>query len=451
MAKPMTEGNPAKLILFFTVPLILGNLFQQLYNMADTFIVGRTIGVKALAAVGSTGSLLFFIIGFAFGFTAGLSIITAQCYGAKDYEGVRTSFAASILLSIIVTIVLTIPSTLFARPVLELLNTPADIVDHAYNYLVIIMSCIFAPMFFNLFSNIIRALGDSKTPLFFLAIVCVLNIILDLVFILIFKMGVQGAAIATVISQLTAAFLCYIYIRKKLYVLHLTQEHFINAPKMFLRHIRIAIPMGFQASIIAIGAIILQFALNGLGTISIAAYTAGSKIDSVAVMPLNSFGATMATYTAQNYGAGKLKRIKEGVKQCVIMALIFSFIIALINITLGRHIAQVFLGRDATQAVSYARLFLIINGSMYWALALLFIYRFTLQGLGHSFIPTIAGIMELIMRAFAAIVLTSLLGFMGASMANPLAWIGALIPLTWTYHKEMKKLDLEINIQEATS
>lgn len=399
MAKPMTEGNPAKLILFFTIPLILGNFFQQLYNMADTFIVGRTIGVKALAAVGSTGSLLFFIIGFAFGFTAGLSIITAQCYGAKDYEGVRTSFA---------------------------------------------------PMFFNLFSNIIRALGDSKTPLFFLAIVCVLNIILDLVFILIFKMGVQGAAIATVICQLTAALLCYVYIRKKLYVLHLTHEHFIHAPKMFMRHIRIAIPMGFQASIIAIGAIILQFALNGLGTISVAAYTAGSKIDSVAVMPLNSFGATMATYTAQNYGAGKLKRIKEGVKQCVIMALIFSFIIALINITLGRHIAQVFLGREATQAVSYARLFLIINGSMYWALALLFIYRFTLQGLGHSFIPTIAGIMELIMRAFAAIVLTSLLGFMGASMANPLAWLGALIPLAWTYHKEMKKLDLEINIQEAT-
>ncbi len=440
MVKSMTQGNPAKMIILFAIPLIFGNLFQQIYNMADTFIVGQTIGVNAVAAVGSTGSLIFFIIGFAFGFTSGLAILLSQRFGANDFEGVRVSFAAGILLSGLVIVVLTIVSVIFARPALELMNTPEEIIDDSYSYLIIMLWGLAGIMAFNLLSNVIRALGDSRTPLFFLGIVCVLNIILDYILIVHVHMGVQGASIATVISQFVSMILCIIYIKRRLPILQLKKEHFQAAPREFAAHIKVAIPMGFQASIIAIGAIILQIALNTLGTTSVAAYSAASKIDSLGVMPLNSFGATMATYTAQNYGAKQYDRIKSGVRQCIMMSVGVSIFIAIINITLGRHLVGIFVGAEATEVIGLGRTYLIINGVMYWVLALLFIYRFALQGLGHSFIPTVAGVMELIMRAFAAIVLASSIGFAGAAMANPLAWLGAAIPLTIAYQRSIRKL-----------
>lgn len=440
MVKSMTQGNPAKMIILFAIPLIFGNLFQQIYNMADTFIVGQTIGVNAVAAVGSTGSLIFFIIGFAFGFTSGLAILLSQRFGANDFEGVRVSFAAGIMLSGLVIVVLTIVSVIFARPALELMNTPDEIIDDSYSYLIVMLWGLAGIMAFNLLSNVIRALGDSRTPLFFLGIVCVLNIILDYVLIVHVHMGVNGAAVATVISQFVSMVLCVIYIKRRLPILHLKREHFQAAPREFAAHIKVAIPMGFQASIIAIGAIILQIALNTLGTTSVAAYSAASKIDSLGVMPLNSFGATMATYTAQNYGAKQYDRIKSGVRQCIAMSIGVSIFIAIINITLGRHLVGIFVGAEATEVIGLGRTYLIINGVMYWILALLFIYRFALQGLGHSFIPTVAGVMELVMRAFAAIVLASSIGFAGAAMANPLAWIGAAIPLTIAYQRSIRKL-----------
>lgn len=440
MVKSMTQGNPAKLILLFAIPLIFGNLFQQIYNMADTFIVGQTIGMNALAAVGSTGSLIFFIIGFAFGFTSGLAILLSQRFGSNDYEGVRVSFAAGILLSAFVVIVLTVVSVIFARPALELMQTPEEIIDDSYKYLIVMLWGLAGIMGFNLLSNAIRALGDSRTPLFFLAIVCILNIFLDYVLIVHVNMGVAGASTATVISQFVSMILCIIYIKRRLPILHLKKEHFLAAPREFKAHIKVAIPMGFQASIIAIGAIVLQIALNRLGTTAVAAYSAASKIDSLGVMPLNSFGATMATYTAQNYGAKQYDRIKSGVRQCIMMSVGVSIAIAIINITLGRYLVGIFVGLDAVEVIGLGRTYLIVNGVMYWVLALLFIYRFALQGLGHSFVPTVAGVMELLMRAFAGIFLASSIGFIGAAMANPLAWVGAAIPLTIAYQRSIRKL-----------
>ena len=429
MTKTLTEGNPAKLIFFFSLPLIIGNIFQQFYSMADTLIVGRTIGVNALAAVGCTGSITFLILGFVQGLTSGLSIITSQKFGAKNEDDVRKSFAASILISSAVAIITTILSVLLARPLLELLQTPSEIIDDAWAYLVIIFLGIPATVLFNLLSNAVRALGDSKTPLYFLIFACCINIILDLVFILYFHLGVVGAGIATILSQLLSGILCIFFIIKKVPILWLKKTDFQMHYEVITSHLSIALPMAFQMSIIAIGSLMLQFALNGLGAASVAAYTASQKIESIATMPLGSFGTAMATYAAQNYGAGKFSRIRKGVFQCILMSGSFSILSGAINVIAGSQLTSIFVGSQETEVLSLSHTYLVISGCFYFALALLFIYRFTLQGLGKSFIPTVAGIMELIMRAGGALVLTGAFGFAGACASNPLAWIGACIPL----------------------
>jgi putative MATE family efflux protein len=439
----LTKGNPAKLILLFTVPLLIGNIFQQFYNIADTFIVGRTIGINALAAVGCTGSIMFLILGFAQGLTSGLSIITAQKFGAGDKKAIKESYFTGIVISMIVTIILTTISTVLARPILVAMNTPAEIIDDAYNFVFIIFLGIIASMFFNFFSNIIRALGDSKTPLIYLIIACILNIVLEFGFILIFKMGVSGAALATVIAQGVSALLCIWYIKRNLPILKLKKSDIKLSKDVFLEHVRMSLPMGFQASIIAIGAIAVQFALNSLGAVSVAAYTAAQKIDTIAIQPMMSFGITMATYTAQNYGAEKFERIKQGVRKCIFISVSFSIIVGLINIFAGHILTAIFVGSDQTEVISLSQVYLTANGIFYFILSLLFIYRYTLQGLGQSFIPTVAGIMELLMRTFAAIMLAKPFGFLGVSLASPLAWIGACIPLAGAYYITMRKIDHE--------
>ena len=427
MTKSMTSGNPAKLIFIFALPLIIGNIFQQLYSMADTLIVGRTLGVNALAAVGCTGSITFFVLGFTMGFTSGLSIITSQRFGADDMEGVKRSFATSLMLCTALTIILTIGAFFYTRPILELLQTPEEIIDDAYSYLIVIFGGIAASIFFNFLSNMMLALGDSKVPLYFLILTCILNIILDYALILLFDMGVAGAGVATIFSQFVSAICCVIFIRKKMPAFWISREHFrINKGDISI-HLKTAIPMAFQMSIIAIGALILQFALNGLGPNAVAAYTAAQKIDSIATMPLNSFGAAMATYTAQNYGAGKIDRIRKGVFQCILMSVGTSIFMGFMNFFFGGTLASFFVGAEEIEVLGYAKTFLAINGVLYWVLALLFLYRFTLQGLGNSTIPTVAGVMELIMRALGGLFLVDWFGFTGAALSNPLAWIGACV------------------------
>ncbi len=438
--KDMTQGSPIKLIIMFTIPLLIGNLFQQFYNMADTLIVGRTIGVNALAAVGSTGSIMFFIIGFAQGLTAGLSIITAQRFGAKDIAGVRKSVGTSFWISIVFTIVLTVLSVVFTKPALVMMNTPVEILDDAYSYLIVINAGVGAAVLFNLLANLLRALGDSRTPLLFLVIASILNIVLDLVFILVFKMGVAGAGLATVISQLFSCLLCLIYIHKKVPLLQFKTADWSIDWTFIGQHMRVGFPMGFQASIIAIGAIILQITLNGLGALSVAAYTAAQKIDMLATQPMNSFGVTMATFAAQNFGANRIDRIRLGVKQCILLSGSFSILVGVLVIVAGPAAVSLFVGQGQEQLLDLSGQYFLANGTTYLLLSLLFIYRFSLQGLGQSFIPTVAGIMELIMRVVAAMFLSALIGFPGACLANPLAWLGALIPLGTAYYLSMKKL-----------
>lgn len=438
--RELTKGNPAKLIFIFTIPLLIGNIFQQFYNMVDMIIVGQTLGKNALAAVGSTGSLTFLIIGFAQGLTAGLAIITAQRFGAQDYRGLKKSFATSIIISLVVTIVLTVLSLLFIRPMLQLMQTPPEIIDQAQSFISIILMGIFASMSFNLLSNVIRALGDSRTPLFFLIIAVIINVVLDLVFIIHFGMGVEGAGIATVIAQVASSLLCLVYIKRKIPLLQLRKKDFVFDKKEIRTHLNISLPMAFQASIIAIGAIILQSALNSLGTDVVAAQAAAGRIDQFATQPMMSFGITMATFTAQNYGAKEYGRILKGVKQCLLMSGGFSLVAGAVVIIFGHSFVHLFVDASETRVFELAQIYFTINGSLYWILAILFILRYTLQGLGQSKIPTIAGIMELIMRSFAAIFLTALWGYPGAAAASPLAWIGSVTVLLYSYFKAMKKL-----------
>ena len=415
-------------------------MFQQLYSIVDTIIVGRALGVHALAAVGCTGSITFLVLGFVNGFTQGLAIITSQRFGAEDEEGVKNSFSASILLSIAVVIFMTITAMLLASTILQALKTPDDIIHDAYIYLQINFFGIFAPVFFNMFSSMIRALGDSKRPLYFLITACFINIILDLIFVCIFHMGVAGAAWATIIAQSIAALFCLFHIKKHIPQLQLEKRHFQTVGNEWKEHLVFGLPMAFQMSIIAIGSMILQSALNSLGAISVAAYTAAQKIDSIATMPLSSFGAAISTYTAQNYGAGKIERIKKGVFQCILLSVGFSIFMGILNITAGGQMASVFVGNGEKEVLELAKQYLIINGVSYWILSLLFIYRLTLQGLGQSIIPTVTGIMELVMRILGAWVLVQQFGFAGAAASNPLAWVGGCLPGLVAYYVTMHKM-----------
>ncbi|WP_010257626.1 MATE family efflux transporter [Treponema primitia] len=439
MTKNLTVGNPALLIVSFTIPLLIGNLFQQFYSMADTFIVGRTIGVAALAAVGCTGSLSFLFLGFVMGFTSGTAIITAQRFGAGDEKGVRRSFAASIVLSIIMALILTVVSVIFTRSILKLLRTPAEIFDGAYRYIIIIFWGTAVLMMFNLLSNVMRAVGDSRTPLVCLVIASVVNIILDYIFILVFHTGVEGAAYATVIAQFVSCIFCALVIVKRLPILKIRKEDWKIDKADMAEHIRVAMPMGFQMSIIAIGVVVLQFALNKLGTTAVAAFTAAQKIDMVATLPMMSFGVTMATFTAQNYGARKFDRIRAGIIQSSIISGAFSIIMGITFFLTGRQLSAIFIGSDPN-AVALSYTYLRINGACYILLSFLFIFRQTLQGLGNSLIPTVAGIMELVMRTLAAILLPAFFSFVGLCFAGPLAWLGACVPLTIALALTMKKL-----------
>lgn len=433
MTKNLTEGDPTRLIFFFALPLVAGNMMQQLYAFIDTLIVGRFLGVNALAAVGCTGSLMFLALGFLMGFCTGVTIYTGQRFGAGDRAGVRQSAAACIMLGVAVALTLTAIVLPLTRTLLVLMETPPEILDGAYDFISIVFAGLTIFLLLYLQNCLIRALGDSTKPTILLAVTLGINIALEPIAILILGWGIPGA---TVFSQGVGALLFWIYIRRRVPALHTRWSDWKPNRAVLMAHLRMGLPMAFQSSVIAIGAIIVQVALNNLGALPVAAYAATQKIDAVAVMPMLSFGYAMAAYTAQNYGAQKYERIRMGVRACLRMSMAFAMGIGALLIAFGTFFLELFVGADAEGAVeviAYGHTFLIVNGSTYIILALLLVYRNVLQGLGQSVIPTIAGAMELIMRAGAAVFLCGTLGFLGACLANPLAWLGAAIPVTIAY------------------
>ena len=444
MAKDMTEGSPAKLLLFFTLPLIAGNIMQQLYAFIDTLLVGRFLGIEALAAVGCTGSLMFLMLGFVIGLTSGLAICTGQRYGAKDAAGVRKSAAACAVLSVLIATILSVVGFFGCRPLLEFMNTPPELLDNATAFFSIICGgAVFATAAL-MAANILRALGDSKMPTVILGVGIAINIALEVLFLLAFGWGIPGAAFATVVSWALATGIFFAYIARCVPELHVRREDWRLSWSFLRMHLTIGLPMGFQATIIAFGAVILQVALNGLGAVPVAAYAAAQKVDTIAMMPMMSFGAAMAAYTAQNYGAGKFSRIRTGVQACCRMSVGFSLAAGAFVIAAGPYLMELFVGAGEAEAIRLGQTYFLVNGLTYWILSLLFIFRYTLQGLGQSIVPTVAGVMELIMRATAGIVLVDALGFLGACLGNPMAWLGSCVPLAIAYVMTVRRLPKEV-------
>lgn len=440
MVKDMTSGSPARLILAFSIPLLIGNIFQQLYSMVDTIIVGRFLGVQALASVGSTGSLSFLVLGFVMGITSGFSVLVAQRFGAGDERGLRHYVAMSVYLGLIISAVLTVFTICLTRPMLRLMNTPEDIFEDAAIYIIVIFAGILPTMFYNLLAGVLRALGDSKTPLYFLVISSVLNIVLDLFFIINLHAGVAGAAYATVISQAVSAVLCVIYMMKRFPILKFHKEELLFNVQSALRLMQVGIPMALQFSITAIGTMILQGAINSFGSTVVGAYTAACKAEQLATQPAVTFGATMASYTGQNLGAGRMDRIRRGVSSCIIISCIFCILGSLVVVFGGGFLVSLFITGDQPEVMAYAREYLNTIAVFFIPLGLIFIYRNTLQGMGDGFMPMMAGVAELLMRAFVAFYLTGRLGYLGICLAGPIAWLGADVPLMITYYLRMHKI-----------
>lgn len=439
MTKDMTSGNAWRQIFFFSLPLLVGNVFQQLYSMVDTIIVGRFVSVKALAAVGSTGAISFLVLGFAMGMTAGFSVIIAQRFGAGDEEGVRKSIGMAIWLSVITMAVLTALAIATARPLLEFMNTPEDIIGDALVYIIIIYGGIGASIYYNLIASIVRALGDSKTPLYFLLFSSGLNIVLDLVLIIFFHMGVAGAGIATVFSQLLAAVLCTIYSVKKFDLIRLSRRHMRWNRQLAKAELGVGLPMAFQYSITAVGVMVLQGALNRFGSSVIASYTAASKVEAVVTQPFNALGMAMTTYCGQNVGAGKWDRVRRGMKICTVMCMVTVAVAMAVNIFAGSWCTALFMTEPTKEILSYAQTYLNTIAVFYPALGLLYVYRNGLQGMGDGLFPMLGGLGELLARLAVATVLPGLMGYMGICMASPVAWCAATAVLLARYFIWMHK------------
>lgn len=419
----MTVGNPMKIILGFTLPIFIGNVFQQFYNMADAVIVGKFVGNKALAAVGSTGTIMFLIYGFVVGMTAGFTVLTAQKFGAGDMKGMRKTIAGAGILSFVVGALLTILFMVFMKPLLILMNTPSDIFADAYSYIMIVSGGILAQMLYNLLSSILRALGNSKLPLVFLIISALLNIVLDLVFIVGFGMGAKGAAVATVIAQGVSGILCLFYIIAKIPILHLKREDLDVGSTIYKNQLRIGVPMALQYSITAIGTMMVQSSLNILGSTLVAAYTAAGKIEQVVTQAYVAMGTTMATYAAQNMGAGSVKRIREGFKACTVIGVVYSFVAAGFIMTVGKYMTYLFVSEDVDIIMNSVDIYLKCIGIFFIPLAVVNIYRNGIQGLGYGLLPMMAGVAELIGRGVVAVIAGAKRSYPGVCLAGPAAWV----------------------------
>ena len=443
MEKDMTKGSPMKLILGFAVPLLFGLLFQQFYSMVDTIIVGHYLGVNALASVGATGSVNFLIIGFCMGVCNGFAIPIAQEFGAGNEKNLRKYVTNSVWLAVVFAIVMTITVVLLCRPILRLMRTPDNIIDGSYSYIVIIFLGIPVTYLYNMTSAIIRSLGDSKTPVIFLTMAALLNIVLDLICIIIFHWGVAGAAIATVISQAAAGICCFLFMRRKFSVLQMSKEDWMRDRIFIEKLCSMGLPMGLQYSITAIGSVILQSAVNGIGSDAVATVTAGSKLSMFLMCPFDAMGSTMATYGGQNVGAGKFDRVSKGLRSCVLLGAVYSVIALGAVLLIGDDMLLLFLDKSETAILENAKWYITTNVCFYFLLALVNIVRFMIQGMGYSKLAVFAGMFEMIARGLAGFVLVPIFGFTAVGFANPLAWLFAdafLIPAYIHARKDVERI-----------
>ena len=445
MITDMTKGSPLKHILLFSVPLLIGNVFQQLYNIADLVIVGRTLGVESFAAVGAVAPLFFLITFIIVGLTNGFAVVTGQRFGAKDIQGVRNSVVISTILSVIVTFIFSSIFALSMNYILKWMNVPDNIYHNAFWYVEIIIIGLIATTLYNMLASIIRALGDSKTPLYFLIIASLINIVLAIIFIVVFHMGVPGSAIAVILSQGISVILCTIFIKYKFPILRIHRnEWFIKFDKDFYdsayEHLKIGVTMAVQFSILGITILIIQSVCNSFGSNVIAAMTAALRIEQIATLPMMSFGVALATYVAQNFGARKFKRIRLGVIKTSTINIVLSIIMAFVMRFWGTNIIGAFIGTATKEIINIAHSYLLISTIFYFFLGQIFIYRNALQGMGETVFPLLSSIAELVMRAFTAVYLAIKFGYIGMFYAGPIAWVSASTVLFFGYLYSIKHI-----------
>ncbi|MBO6108169.1 MAG: MATE family efflux transporter [Eubacterium sp.] len=424
MESRMTEGRPLTLMLKFMVPLLFGNVFQQLYNMVDTIIVGRYVGPDALAAVGATGTIFFLIMGICNGMASGFTVLTSQKYGAGDDEGTRDSFTNGIMLSVILLVVMTVLTLSIMHPILTLMNTPANIYDDSYSYISTICMGLFSIVGFNLFSAFLRAIGNSRTPLIALICSATLNIILDLVFIVVFKMGVSGAAWATNISQAVSAIICIVYIYKKVAVLKPGIRNWRFKRECVRKQLGIGVPMALQFGITASGTMVMQTAVNQFGSMAVTGFTAAGKVQNLLTSGMMSIGQTCTAYAGQNFGKRDLERVHQGTKDAMKISLVYSVAAGAICIPLLPNLMQIFFesGVDITPYLEWARPYIYMCVVTYIGLCMIFVYRHTVQGCGYGFVSMLLGFMELAARLATAGLSMYLGSYYLAAAADPAAW-----------------------------
>ena len=443
----MTSGSPVRLILQFMIPVCLGNIFQQFYNVADSIVAGQFIGVNALAAIGSTGSLMFFVTGWLNGLSSGFAILVSQRFGARRYDQMRHYVAMSIYLAAAFAIVMTAGLLILNEPILRMMNFSDEIMPDVTAYMGIIYAGLIVTAAYNSLAAFLRALGDSKSPLYFLIISAAINVALDIAFIVWFGMGVEGCAYATVIAQGISALLCFVYILKKFPILHLKKEDFRISFRSFGHLLSLGIPMGLQFSITAIGTIIVQGAVNVYGEIYMAGFAAAGKLQNIIATVFTAFGATIATFVGQNRGAGRMDRVKTGVKYTQVMILIWSVVTMALVFFFGKYMMLLFVSASETEVIDAA---VIYFRTVFWCypfLGSIFLYRNTLQGMGYGLVPMLGGVFELAARSAIVMTVAGRTSFAGVCLSDPAAWIAALIPLVPYYIYTMRKWEKK-NITE---
>lgn len=423
----MTEGNPLKLIFSFALPLLLGNLLQQTYNIIDSAIVGRVLGANALAAVGASSSVQFLVLGFCTGICCGFGIPLAKYFGAGDRDKMRCCIFNSALLTAGAAVIITTVCAVFCTAILHMLSTPDNIFGDAYSYLLIIFLGIPFTLLYNLLACILRAVGDSRTPFIFLGISSVLNIFLDLLFIVVFRMGCAGAAAATVTAQAVSGVLCFIYIKKHFPELALSPQDRQANGKMIWQLITMGVPMGLQYSITAIGSMVMQSANNSLGSVYISGFTAGMRIKQFAMCPFDAIATAVSVFAGQNLGAGKTDRVKAGLVRGIAVAVAYGIVSGLVLILFGRTLSMLFIDSSETAILDASAKYLRCLGCFYWALGFLNVCRMTTQGLGYSGRAVLSGVMEMAARIAVSVFFVGTYGFTAICFADQTAWIAACI------------------------
>ena len=437
--KTLTEGTPWKQILLFSIPIFWGNIFQLLYSLVDTKIVGSTLGTEALAAVGSVSTLHTLMTGFLNGLTLGFSLITAMCFGADNMKRLKKSFAMTIELGVLTTTVLVVILMFVLQPLLHLLNVPEEQFAMSYAYISVLIVGLFATVLYNLCANTLRAIGDSLTPLLFLILATVSNIGLDYLFILEFHMGVQGAAYATVLAQLISVVLCFVRIFRKFPILHLQKSDFRPEKELIVEMYKSGLSMGLMSCLVSIGTIMLQSAINTFGTTVIVAHTAARKVFEIMSLPMSVLGSAMATYCGQNYGAKRFDRIRQGIRASLLIAAIWSVAVFIICHTVEGALIRFVASTTDAEVIYWGSMYLKVDMSFIIVCGVIVILRNSMQGFGDRVIPVFSSCIELAGKIIFAFVFAPMFAYWGIIWAEPVVWIAMVIPLIVKVVHTLKK------------